>query len=61
VLFISLQFRRAVFEFRFRQQCIHLREKSIACPTEKSKMRKHFLVRRVGQALFDEDDACAGI
>ena len=41
-------------------QSIHLREKNIAGPTEKSQMRKHLLVHREGPAFFDEDDLCAG-
>jgi len=40
-------------------QSIHLREKNIAGPTEKSRMRKRPLVRREGPAFFDEDDVCA--
>ena len=35
----SLQFRKAVLALRCQQQSIHLREKSIAYPTERSKMR----------------------
>ena len=37
----------------------HLREKSIAYPTEKLTMRMHCKARREGYALFDEDDVCA--
>ena len=52
------QFRRTALSIYFRQQIIHLREKNIAGPTEKSKTRKRFLVRREGPAFFDEDDVC---
>ena len=52
------QFRRTALSIYFRQQIIHLREKNIAGPTEKSKTRKRFLVRRGGPAFFDEDDVC---
>ena len=41
-------------------QSIHLREKNIVGPTERPKMRKHFLARREGPAFFDEDDVCVG-
>ena len=47
--------------FSYRQQYIHLREKSIVSPTEKSKKLLLFLVRREGLTLFDEDDVCAGL
>ena len=52
------QFRRTALSIYFRQQIIHLREKNIVGPTEKSKTRKRFLVRREGPAFFDEDDVC---
>ena len=55
------QFRRTALSIYFRQQIIHLREKNIAGPTEKSKTRKRFLVRREGPAFFDEDDVCRRI
>ena len=55
------QFRRTALSIYFRQQIIHLREKNIAGPTEKSKTRKRFLVRRGGPAFFDEDDVCSGL
>ena len=32
----------------------------IVSPTEKSKMRKHLLIRREGLTLFDEDNVCDG-
>ena len=55
------QFRRTALYIYVRQQIIHLREKNIAGPTEKSKTRKRFLVRREGPAFFDEDDVCRRI
>ena len=58
-MYFSKQFRRW-FRTSLPEQSIHLREKSIVSPTEKSKMRKHLLVRREGLTLFDEDDVCAG-
>ena len=45
----------------FRQQSIHLREKSIVSPTERSKTHMRFLASREGLTLFDEDDVCAGL
>ena len=36
------QIRRAVVVLRVRQQSIHLREKNIAYPTERSQNAKHF-------------------
>ena len=36
------QIRQAVLVFRVRQQSIHLREKNIAGPTERSRNAKHF-------------------
>ena len=44
----------------FPAQSIHLREKNIAGPTERSAMHMHCLARREGPAFFDEDDVCAG-
>ena len=43
-----------------KEQSIHLREKNIAGPTERSAMHMHCLARREGPAFFDEDDVCAG-
>ena len=57
---IRQQFGRAAPDFRFRQQSIHLREKNIAGPPERSAMHMHCLARREGTAFFDEDDVCAG-
>ena len=45
---------------RSLQQSIYLREKGIVGPTERSKMRMHFLAHRAGPTFFDEDDVCAG-
>ena len=44
----------------YRRQIIHLHKKNIVGPTERSKMRKHFLARKAGPTFFDEDDVCAG-
>ena len=44
----------------FQAQSIHLREKYIVGPTERSKKRELFSARREGPAFFDEDDVCAG-
>jgi hypothetical protein len=44
----------------FQAQSIHLREKNIVGPTERSKKRELFSARREGPAFFDEDDVCAG-
>ncbi len=46
---------------RYRSQSIHLREKNIAGPTERSAMHMHCLARREGPAFFDEDDVCDGL
>ena len=40
-------------------QSIHLREKNIVGPTERSKNAKHFSSSKEGPAFFDEDDVCA--
>jgi len=50
-------------QFVIRQQSIHLREKSIAGPTERSRSGglPPAQARREGLALFDEDDVCAGM
>ena len=56
------QFRHVVHTVRFRQQSIHLREKNIADPTERSSkggMPPLLIARREGPAFFDEDDLCA--
>ncbi len=37
----ALEVGRAAFRIRFRQQSIHLREKNIVGPTERSAMRMH--------------------
>ena len=50
------QIRQAVLVFRVRQQSIHLREKNIAYPTERSQNALHFASSRGGYAFFDEDD-----
>jgi hypothetical protein len=45
-------------------QSIHLREKNIAGPTERSSkggMPPLLIARREGPAFFDEDDLCAAI
>ena len=55
------QFREAVLKVRYRQQSIHLREKNIVGPTERSKKRELFSARREGPAFFDEDDVCSGL
>ena len=55
--------RQTALILRFRQQNIHLREKSIVSPTERSSkggMPPLLIARREGLALFDEDDVCAG-
>ncbi len=39
-------------------QSIHLREKNIVGPTERSKNAKHFSSSKEGPAFFDEDDVC---
>ena len=44
----------------FQAQSIHLREKNIVGPTERSKSVSFFTARREGPAFFDEDDVCAG-
>ncbi len=57
------QFRPAAFTVRYPAVNIHLREKSIAGPTERSRNGglPPAQARREGPALFDEDDAYAGI
>ena len=57
------QFRPAAFTVRYPAVSIHLREKSIAGPTERSRNGglPPTQARREGPALFDEDDVCAGI
>ena len=47
-------------QFVIRQQSIHLREKSIAGPTERSRASPPAKLEE-GLALFDEDDVCAGM
>ena len=43
------------------EQIIHLREKNIAGPTERSRRRlAAYASSREGPAFFDEDDVCAG-
>ena len=53
------QFGQAASAIRFRQQSIHLREKNIVGPTERSKCFS-ILSSMKGPAFFDEDDVCAG-
>ena len=61
---LNTRFRVAALAHRFRQQNIHLREKNIAGPTERSSkggMPPLLIARREGPAFFDEDDVCCRI
>ena len=58
---VNTRFRVAALAHRFRQQSIHLREKNIAGPTERSSKGGTpplLIARREGPAFFDEDDVC---
>ena len=44
-----------------RQQIIHLREKNIVGPTERSQHACMLQAHRVGPTFFDEDDVCGRI
>ena len=58
---LNTRFRVAALAHRFRQQSIHLREKNIAGPTERSSKGGTpplLIARREGPAFFDEDDVC---
>ena len=61
---LNTRFRVAALAHRFRQQSIHLREKNIAGPTERSSKGGTpplLIARREGPAFFDEDDVCCRI